>query len=117
MTKIPPIYNQHRQAIDDHTMRPDRKQGAQELQNERVRKIAMQPGRHKENINRKNISHAALQLLSILSSMRNSNMALAISSQKADKLSMKERITHAYEIYNPHGVAQAINQETGKNKK
>lgn len=50
MPKISPIYNQHRQAIGNHTMRLDRKQGGQELQNERVKKTAMQPGRHKKTL-------------------------------------------------------------------
>lgn len=38
MPKISPIYNQRRQAIGNHTMRLDRKQDGQELQNERVKK-------------------------------------------------------------------------------
>lgn len=117
MPKISPIYNQHRQAIGNHTMRLDRKQGGQELQNERVKKTAMQPGRHKKNIDRQNVAHAALQLLSVLSSMRNSNITPAISSKRADELSMKERITHVDERYKPHGAEQVIHQETGKNKK
>ncbi|QQG26633.1 hypothetical protein JFY74_10730 [Pectobacterium carotovorum] len=92
MPKILPNYNQQRQAIGNHANWLERKYGDNQTLHSLVKKMAMQPGRHADNRNRQDTTHAALQLFSILSSVQNSTVTPSSPFRKEGDLTVKERI-------------------------
>ncbi|MBN3264160.1 hypothetical protein [Pectobacterium brasiliense] len=107
MPVIPLLYNQHRQATGNHSNWLGREYSGQQTQHLLVKKMAMQPGRNNNNINRQNTAHAAIQLLSILSSVQNSTIAHSVSFRKEDEPVVKN---NDIDFLKNHRVKRNANQ-------
>lgn len=89
MPKLPPLYQQCRQAMGKHTSWQDKKQGSQQDQDRRVKRLAKQPGLHTGSVHRQNASIAMVQLISIVSAVQVSSANPAIIPQRSDEISNK----------------------------
>lgn len=85
MPKIPPLYQQYRKTMGNHTNWHDEKQGNQTHQDQRVERLARQPGLHTGSVHRQQVSHAMVQLISILSAVQISSANPATTRNRADR--------------------------------
>lgn len=109
MPKIPPLYQQQRQTMGYHTEWQDKRQGSQQHHEQRVKRLASQPGLHTGNVHRQNATHAMVQLLSILSSAQVGASNPAITLQKTEEFSSKNN-THNSTTYSRAPVTQLLHR-------
>ncbi|MBW5817973.1 hypothetical protein H0I54_10735 [Yersinia kristensenii] len=108
---MPQSVTRYRNTIGAHVNWEDKQQNDQKKQNERIQQLAAQPGRHVGNINRQKVACAVVQLLSVITSVRNTNTRPSITSKRADELSVNERIQYADVSYRRKAIEQAFNRE------
>lgn len=112
---MPQSVTQYRRATGNHVNWSDKQQGSQKKQNERLQQLAAQPGNHAKNRGRQQTACAAVQLLSVLSSLQNTHIRPAITPGRADRLAAEERMAHADNLYREQRVERAINREVMRN--
>lgn len=72
--KTESCYIQHRRRMGEHMASQSRTRLSQQQQDNNVKKLASRPGLHSGNVQRQNIAHSVIQLIAMLSSIRNSNV-------------------------------------------
>ena len=95
MPNISIPYQQHRRATGSHTMQQDKYQLTQQSQDERIKKLACRPGLHSGNHNRQNTAHAMVNLLAVLSTVRNHHIGPAVTPARAEDISRENRTRQA----------------------
>ncbi|RJL46791.1 hypothetical protein [Pectobacterium carotovorum] len=108
---MPQSVTQYRRTVGDHVNWSDKQQGNQEKQNKRIRQLATQPGCHTGNRDRQQVAYAAIQLLSVLSSVQNIEPNPAITVRRADALRAKEKVAHADKLCLGKMVEQGVSRE------
>ncbi len=112
---MPQSVTQYRRNTGDHVNWSDKQQGNQKKQNKNIQQLAAQPGSHAGNRDRQRVACAAVQLLSVLSSVQNTDTSPAITSRRTDELAAKERIVYADTLYRGKMVERVINREVMRN--
>ncbi|WP_227318771.1 dermonecrotic toxin domain-containing protein [Cedecea davisae] len=93
MPHISMPYQQHRRATGNHAKQQDKYQATQQSQDERIKKLARQPGLHSGNQNRQNTAHAMVNLLAVLSTVQNHDIGPAVTPARAKDI-LRENRTH-----------------------
>ncbi|WP_152625037.1 F-box protein [Xanthomonas albilineans] len=112
---MPQSVTEYRKTTGNHINWKNQKQASQKQQDERVQQMAAQPGNHAGNRQRHDAIHAAVQLLSILSSVQNTSASPAITPRRADELSTEARITRAGNLELKRRVERVVNREVNRN--
>lgn len=112
---MPQSVTQHRITTGNHVNWSDKQQGNQKRQNERIQQLAAQPGYHTGNRDRQQLAGATLQFISVVTSLRNTDIRPAITSGRADELAIQERIIYADNLYRGRMAEQAFNREVMRN--
>lgn len=95
MPNISIPYQQHRRATGSYTMQQDKYQPTQQSQDERIKKLACRPGLHSGNHNRQNTAHVLVNLLAVLSTVRNQHIGPAVTPARAEDILRENRAHHA----------------------
>ncbi|WP_380180465.1 hypothetical protein [Kalamiella sp. sgz302252] len=87
----------------------------QERQDELIQQLAARPGNHTGNRDRQQVASAAVQLLSILSSVRNTHTGPALTAKRADRLAIENKLAHVDNLLSNQRVERAFNRELSRN--